>query len=321
MLLTQTSLDEQFAPGQLRVTPRYANHYIDLLDADRISSLPTIRQIQRAQNWGSNPYDKVPFWEGIPLFTTNTHTATVSQAIRDYGDAGVLDLSTGEANVISLRDGSLEQDPFGDQSHVIDFYKNFDSNIHNLARMHQGLRYERPRRQTTESLPHYNNLRIITQAEDAMPKIVHAYITGPEQFWYKSSHGFFYLFSRTDPLLFRPASPNEAQAINAAVEAYQIDQRIYSGHLASLIHGETVFVDASRREDRRSAEQHHDDVPVFRAETAGRQGLVEALQKVGYFDYFGKYGRGWEVKLTNSDAMPGTRVELRIETLARRIRL
>lgn len=302
-------------PNRGEINGLTADNYVRVLNPHRIALFDRIEQTPGLPD----PYLNFPFWDRLPLFNMKQNADTIIQGLRDYGEVGVVDRTHHMVRKYTYSHGRIFKDEFPDEMQVIQYYHRLEPDFHKLARVHQGLAYEPPAKQSTEWLPYYRHRPILESGQDGLlPQALQAYHSYPNEFWYRSYDGIYLLFSRDDPKLFRNAIDVEHLDLNRILYWRYFDTKKYDAKLSSLINGKVFFVSPTFRQSRAQPVSLR-DYPRFNAQTASRQDLIDTLQTRGRFRYYqplSQGGKAWKVKVTNSNVERSELMDLSIEPLS-----
>ncbi|CCF49461.1 hypothetical protein NDA10_003004 [Ustilago hordei] len=297
--------------------PTHVNEYIDYLNVNNIEGLSFSPLDQEARTFGNVPffYLESPKLR-TPLYSIDTATGTVEQALRDHGSVGIVDASNNLAKLIQFSDGRLAQGLFPDvQPEPIQLFK-LDPALHHLRQLARHPDNNMPPQAEIEYLPHFDNKPILSQGSENLGHMLQAAGTDPRS--------FYYFQEGMDPILVVPdgnmliVNPieDEKRKLRDILKGYQTAKKNYGQTVATIIWGKPIRVSADPHGLRKSSVLL-EDYPRFKHDAPKRH-MMTALQRNGRFRVYKeidgkKYG--YKVKMKNPEAVNGETLQVEVNPL------
>ena len=270
-------------------------------------------------------HPEVPFFMGMPIFTTKTDVPTVEQALRDFRSVGIVDTARNAVHQIRYGNGHVQQDLFTEANKVL-LLRNLDPNVHVLIKHAQSpgdpdYPIRMPAPLEIDHLPHVRSVPVLTRPFDSLGHMLTASRTGERRFWYlREGH---------DHVLIQPRMPSESAIVRVALEPevsditrvltrYGAHKLLYGEALASVLDGAAIPLNGAYAQKRMSRIVLP-EYPRF-GKDATRAEMIQALQTHGRFRFYDSTNRlsdgPIKVKLENAGAQQGTPMDITVERLS-----
>ncbi|SOV04020.1 uncharacterized protein UDID_19518 [Ustilago sp. UG-2017a] len=302
--------------------PRKVNKYIEYLnDVNTIKQLPP----------GSFDQRNIPFFYSdfptllkTPLYSIDTPTTTVEQALRDRKSVGIVDASKREARLIQVLDDGhqsyLAQGLFPNvEPGPIQLFK-LDPALHHVRQLVQNPRNDEPPEASTKYLPHANGHPILSQGSETLGHMLHAARTDPRSFYYFQEGMKPILVVPHKNELISNLDRAEEKQLRRIMDGYQIAKRKYGQTIASIIWGRPIIASSDRNGLRMSSSRQSSY--AWLSHDAPREQMVTELRRNGgFYVYRGDYK--YKVMVTNPEASQGEAFGITVDRIAHgsRVRL
>ncbi|SPC64546.1 uncharacterized protein UHOD_11947 [Ustilago sp. UG-2017b] len=277
--------------------PKKVTKYMGYLDFNTIERLPRSSSDQRNVPFF---YSKTPRKLTTPLYSIDTPTATVEQALRDHKSVGIVDVSNDETRLIQIiNDGhqsyltqglfpNVEPDP-------IQLFK-LDPDLHRLRQLPLIAENGEPPMAGIRHLPYANGKPILSHGSEALGHMLYATRTEP--------YSFYYFKRGMEPILVVPHKNEliynldeaEKRKLRHIMGEYQTAKTKFGQTLASIIWGRPIKAGADPH-GLRTSQLRTEQYPKF-SRDAPRDEMVTALRRNGRFRVYGNE-YDYVVKVTN----------------------
>ncbi|KAJ1024322.1 hypothetical protein NDA18_004492 [Ustilago nuda] len=314
--------------GEASTRPRQLpkiNKYTLGLNIDNINrlSLNRLGLDEQARIFGDVPFFYSKDFK-TPLYSIETPTETVEQALQYYRSVGIVDVPENKAILIRVRNDGyrryLEQSLFSNIAS--DPIKLFQLN-HNLHRLRNHVRTSSipvppPHDVAMEYIPHLDDKPIITQDSEEFHHMLYASYTNSRKFYYIQPGQDTILVDAHADELFSNLNVNEREKIQRALTGYSAAKQNYGKEIASLIWGEPIKANV-HNEGGRTLHIPLTEYPRL-PYGATRANMLLKLNQNGRFRIYRKIDAkkyAYEVKVKNPGATQGEALEVYVKPLSR----